>query len=540
MAYTLVGTVVSTCDAAVDFTNNNSGANISGDDDFVQGTGAVGDKMSGSNELLVSDNLSGGAAGVYDFSSGGADEGAHFIGWLNTKTSINATTGLQIMFRNASGHEGSWYVMPAFFYKGGFITRVINPEVDFDTATTWTTTGNPAQLDDVSEMGFEFDMVATIMGNFNNSQVDQFTVGFGVRADAGTGGSPNTFEGVRSTDEDTNFWGWWSAVNGAFVGKGKLYVGPATGTATSVFVDSAFAVNWAEENVAAGFYAFEMRGANTQCDWTLANISAADSAVARWSLTLDSAMGSTTGGFTDTQGVYNGYDTLTLNQYAAMDGTVLIDGDSIIQNGADLDNLTVIEPTVLANIAHILSDDLGTIDGCAFNANSGNTGHAIEIDTIGTYTFNANQFPGFTTTGAGDNLVASSGPNNAMIYNNSGGLVTINVTGGGQTPVIRNGAGATTVVNNNTSVTLSGMRDLTEVRVYAEGTQTELAGIENATAGTADDRSFTFALGAAVAVDIAVFNVDWILPPNNRIKDFSIPALDTTIPVSQVFDRNVQ
>ena len=148
MAITLNGTIVSSCDTAGDFTNNNSGANISGDDDFVEGTGAVGDKMSGTNELLVSDNLSGGAAGVYDFSSGGADEGAHFIGWINTKTSIQATTGLQIMFRNASGHEGSWYVIPAYFYKGGFTTRVINPAADFNTATTWTTTGNPAQLDD--------------------------------------------------------------------------------------------------------------------------------------------------------------------------------------------------------------------------------------------------------------------------------------------------------------------------------------------------------------------------------------------------------
>ena len=213
MAYTLVGTVVSSCDTAGDFTTINGGANISGDDDFVEGTGAVGDKMSNTTEILASDTLSGGAAGVYDFSVGGADEGAHFIGWVNTKTPINATSGIAVYFGNGTD-TGSANVMPAAFYKGGFVTRVWNPSADFDSATGWTTTGNPAQLDDVSEMGFEFTTITSIMGAFNNTQVDQFTVGFGVRADAGTSGAPNTFEGVRAADEDTAFWGWWSASNG--------------------------------------------------------------------------------------------------------------------------------------------------------------------------------------------------------------------------------------------------------------------------------------------------------------------------------------
>ena len=92
MTISLVGTVVSNADTAGDFTTRNGGVNISGDDDFVQGTGAVGDKMSNTTELIVSDNLAGGAAGVYDFSVGGANEGAHFIGWINTKTPIDATS----------------------------------------------------------------------------------------------------------------------------------------------------------------------------------------------------------------------------------------------------------------------------------------------------------------------------------------------------------------------------------------------------------------------------------------------------------------
>ena len=302
MAITLNGTIVSSCDTAADFTTLNGGANISGDDDNVEGTGAVGDKMSNTTELLVSDNLLGGAAGVYDFSVGGADEGAHFIGWVNTKTPISATTGLAIQFRNAAGHFGNWNVMPAYFYKGGFTTRVINPAADFNSATTWTTTGNPAQLDDVDSMGFSITTITSIMGSFNNCQVDQFTVGFGVRADAGTSGTPNTYQDMVDQDQDTSFWGWLSSVGA----KGGLYIGPATGTTASWFVDDAFTVKFLDENVAAGFYGFFMRGANTTVTWTLANIFAENPVNARWSIDVESTMGDTTGGFTDNTGTWSG------------------------------------------------------------------------------------------------------------------------------------------------------------------------------------------------------------------------------------------
>jgi hypothetical protein len=177
------GDQVSNCDTAGDFTTLNSGANTGGDGDIAfEGTFAVGDKMSGTNELLVSDNLTGGAAGVYDFSSGGADEGKHFIGHPLCKNDlVTDGSGFQIYFGNASGHNGSWYV-DSSTYTGGYVPRVIDPTRDFDTAGTWTTNGNPAQLDDVSRMGFEFNVNGTIMGSFNNCLADSFSVGFGLRA----------------------------------------------------------------------------------------------------------------------------------------------------------------------------------------------------------------------------------------------------------------------------------------------------------------------------------------------------------------------
>jgi hypothetical protein len=109
-------------------------------------------------------------------------------------------------------------------------------------------------------------------------------------------------------------------------------------------------------------------------------------------------------------------------------------------------------------------------------------------------------------------------------------------------PPARTTSGGPTVnVTANVNVTLARMKDNTEVRVCTAGDPNDpLAGIEDAVDGTTDDRSFTFTLQAGTVVDMTIFAVDWILPPNNRIDGFTIPATDTTIPISQVPDRNFE
>lgn len=86
---------------------------------------------------------------------------------------------------------------------------------------------------------------------------------------------------------------------------------------------------------------------------------------------------------------------------------------------------------------------LGTsLTDCSFTSDG--TGHAIYITSIGTYTLTDVLFSGYGATTSTD----------AVIYNNSGGAVTINVTGG-DTPTYRNGASATTTVNVSVSVTVT-------------------------------------------------------------------------------------
>jgi hypothetical protein len=80
------------------------------------------------------------------------------------------------------------------------------------------------------------------------------------------------------------------------------------------------------------------------------------------------------------------------------------------------------------------TNDPENISNCSFT--SAGTGHAIEITATGTFDMTGNTFTGYGADASTD----------AAIYNNSGGLVTINIPLGGQVPTVRNGAGASTVI----------------------------------------------------------------------------------------------
>lgn len=192
---------------------------------------------------------------------------------------------------------------------------------------------------------------------------------------------------------------------------------------------------------------------------------------------------------------------------------------------------TIVNANLTAGVAFMTTDDMGDIVNCSFDFSG--FGHAIELTAATPTSQNnvGNQFSGYA------NVVNST---DAAILNSAAGDLVISSSGGSNllTNSYRNTGGGSVDIQNNISVTLTGMRDNTEVRVLDNITGEFLDGIEDVSAGSPDDRSFTFALAASTVVDIAVFNINWILPPNNRIEDFTIPATDTSIPISQVRDRN--
>jgi hypothetical protein len=456
MAVTLIGIIVNSADAITGFNQGN----ISTDDDFVEGIGAIGLKASTGLTEIYTTSI---GSGPYDFSSGGGEFGFHVIMWFNTKTPIDTTAGLRIVVGNGTD-RGNWDVDPAGFYKGGFVTKVVDTARDFNTITagTWTTTGNPAQLSNITQVGGAFTTLTAIMGNFNNIQLDQMTIGEGLRADAGTIGTPNTFETVRAADEDTAFYGWWGSSNGAYLGKGKLYIGPSTGSATSVFADLASSVVFADERVAIGFYEINTRGAGTDVSFDLISISSANSASARWNLTIQSD----TNSFSDTNGVWKGADQILLSDSSTLTGTTLVNCTSLTQNSATLTNIAVLDANTTDGAAFIQSDNLSLITNSTFEFSDG---HAIELIAA----------PGSPQTVNATNLefvgYGADGTNDAAIFNNTGGHVIIN-SAGSTGLTVRNGVGASTTVVADPVTTLISVIDavtglpVSNARVYLHDT----------------------------------------------------------------------
>ena len=184
------------------------------------------------------------------------------------------------------------------------------------------------------------------------------------------------------------------------------------------------------------------------------------------------------------------------------------------------------------NVAALLWNANIDIQQCSFTNNTDATSvvaHDVQLTTASTITFT-----GLTTSGAEQEILYTAATGNAIVNQADGSNFSSGLNNANHT---RTGTGNLTV-NNNVNVTFDGMEDNTEVRICTAGDPTdELDGIENATAGTAGNRSFTSSLAAGTSVDITIFNEQWILPPNNRIEGFSWPSTTTTIPISQVVDR---
>lgn len=90
------------------------------------------------------------------------------------------------------------------------------------------------------------------------------------------------------------------------------------------------------------------------------------------------------------------------------------------------------------------------------------------------------------------------------------------------------------------TVTFTGMKDNTEVRVYETGTNIEIAGIEDATSGSVDDRSFAWSASASDVVDYKIHHWSGSSPFYLTIfkKDYTVPSNDVTIDIVQGINRN--
>jgi hypothetical protein len=179
-----------------------------------------------------------------------------------------------------------------------------------------------------------------------------------------------------------------------------------------------------------------------------------------------------------------------------------------------------------SSLAWNSSDDpSGNLDYMKFTKGSTST-HAIGFGTSSptSITLVGIDFVGYN---------ASNAQTDSTFYiARTSGTVTINLSGCTGNTTYKS-AGATVVLVNARTLTLTGLKNPTEVRVYSAGTTTEIAGQENVTTG-----SFQAGIDAATYpnIDIAILSLGY---QNIRILAISM-ASDQTIPIQQNLDRQYE
>lgn len=388
----------------------------------------------------------------------------------------------------------------------------------------------------ITNIGSDFTTQSKGIGGGINVAVDIIRYGNdGLQITGGTTSDRGLFSQIVTEDSSTATLKAHGIIRelatGLYSCQGPLNFGDATTATESWFDDSGRVLSFENRNISNDKYYIRVRGHTSATNFFRLNNTTITTAGPFVRCDFN-------GGNVDTLTITNNTFTglgnaITFSNLAdatghTVTGNVFTSCGQIDPGDVTFQDNTISNSTAGATGAVLLDAD-GTANwqDLAFVGGTG-IGHGVYITATGTYSFNGLSFTGFGADGTTD----------AAVYNNSGGAVTINVSGGGDTPTVLNGTSASTTVNNNINVTLTGLRDNTEVRVLDNTTGAFLAGIEDATTGTTDDRSFTFSLSAGVVVDIAIFNVNFVLPPNNRIVDFTIPTTDASIPISQIRDRN--
>lgn len=468
-----------------------------------------------------------------------------FCELLNTGAT---NSGLMVRVTDGAGNFTQWHVAGKDTWDGSWKNWVLDLT---NTANIHSSSGTLSLAD--------VDIITWYTDNSNSGQIriidntwiDSVRYGEGLIASS-AGTTPFSFQDIADSDAATsNYYGVLQETDGVLFCQGSIIIGDSADVNATNFVSSGETVYFVDRIVDSDHYGLIGKrtvGATNATDVSItslvcktngltgAEIDFSDSDIS--SLAVDKCtfidMGavsfgsgtlsdtsfnncglSTIANCTVTNGTWNSCDQISHSGTTTFNGSTFIGGKDA--TGA----ITSADPSKLSN--------------CSFFSDG--TGHGLEITATGSFAFSGNVFDNvYSTTSPGTNSTPSSGSTDAMIYNNSGGAVTLTISSGGTTPTVRNAASSTTTIISASDVTLTGMKDNTEVRVYLQGTTTAAgtpSGIEVATAGTTDNRSFTFSITSGTAVDIRVFAEGW--EPAD-VLNYST-SVNATIPISQKEDR---
>lgn len=326
-----------------------------------------------------------------------------------------------------------------------------------------------------------------------------------------------------------NRWGLFKKVTtNNYLWKGLMTLGNATVTD---FRDSNATINIDNtKHVTPAFNRIEVNNASSRVDWTGITISALGT-VSRGDLEVidDADINFETCVFTD-MGTFGFLGASTVNGSTFRRCNLVTTGGGVFDSctfDASNDATKAVIVTSPANAAKITNSEFV----------SAGSGHGLEIGgTAANITLTGLDFTGY------DQVDPGVAADKAIFVNIATGTMTINISGGSGVTADHHvrSAGATVTVSADVSITFDKMRDDTEVRVYEAGTSTEIDGIENVTAGTVDDRSFTWSSPASTVVDYVIHHWSGSKPfyKTIRVEGYVVPGANTTIDINQLINRN--
>lgn len=402
----------------------------------------------------------------------------------------------------------------------GWVPYVLDPTSTPDASAGTLT------ISSVKNVGMICRQTSSVTATVSNQFYDAIRMGTGMTAVASSAADTINFASLYAQDSNlANAWGIVTKIGGVYFGGAKISVGSTGQTNTCLFKDTNAVLVWRSAKVASDLYALKLNGASgfpttLQLGEKNGSGNTSDGCVVRgegaavWSIVCDAFS------------VFKAYSSaLASILTGVLSGTSELKNTAISNSGTlDVNGATIAGCSFSAHTATQLKVDspgeMALVTTSGFT--SGGTGHAIEITAPGTYTFNGLAFNGYAASNGSTGQEA--------VYNNSGGAVTINVSGGGSTPSYRNGAGASTTVNNSVTLTLTGLQTGSDIVILAAGTSTILAQVDQ-NAGSTFPYSFT----TGGAVDIGVLKAGYV---PQYLRNFQLPAANTSLPISQVADRN--
>lgn len=369
---------------------------------------------------------------------------------------LNATFGMAIGIGsannafykyNVAGTGAALTVYDEYPVQGGYLITSLDPNI-----AAWrdgTGTGTPT-LTAIDWFGIQ---AAFIVGaaKAENLALDAIDVGTGLSLAGGDGADPDaTFQDFVVFDQDntSNRYGVVTGAGDAIVAHGLLTIG--TGATATVFNDTESILTFADGYHSRGLVGVLVNLNNVSTDIDISTLligQGGRNGVDANDTRPDFEVVGTTGAF-DFDGTMRNFRDITFTSACTIDGAT-IEGHLLVQGGSEIKN-TTLNTNSLTSVAFLQDPTFGTTSGLHdVDFIQTGVGHAIEIDTAGSYDFNNITFDGYGAT-ASDSA--------AIDVTETTGTVTINVIGG-TSPTYKT-AGATVVIVVNPVTFLITVKDI--------------------------------------------------------------------------------